>query len=75
MIVSATAVRLGATLFGMGIIVYGCCFLGFHLLSTEGPPPYWFQVVVCTAMALVPVGFLIAVIGGLAWLLGKLLKT
>jgi hypothetical protein len=71
---SARAVRVGVTLFGVGIIIYGCCFVGFHLLTHEGRPPFWLQVVVCTAMALVPLGFLIAAIGGTVWLLGKLFK-
>jgi hypothetical protein len=59
---------------GTGIAIFVGCFLGFIFFEPdeEVPPPYWFQLLALTAIALVPIGLLIAVIGGIAWLWKKL---
>jgi hypothetical protein len=53
-------------------VVFVGCFLGFIFFGPfEEAPPFWFQLLTLTAIALVPTGLLIAVIGGITWLWEK----
>ena len=73
----ARAVRVGVTLFGIGVVVSVGSFVSFAILERhtnfepQGLPRFWYQIVTVTAFALVPTGFLIAVIGGITWLWKK----
>jgi hypothetical protein len=69
--IGATIVRIGATLAAIGAVVFVCCFLSFtFLMDNENPAPFWMQLSVLVAVALVPVGMTIAVLGGAIWVWG-----
>lgn len=73
----ARMVRLGVFLLGLGLVTGVACFAaGFVLVNMDvKEPPYWLMAVSFTAMALLPIGTGLALVGGAIWLLTKMLKT
>ena len=62
---------------GLGLATGAACFaVGFTLVNMDvEEPPYWLIAASFTAMALLPIGTGMAVVGGAIWLVSKLLKT
>lgn len=71
--VGARVFRVGVTLAALGAGGFVCSVASAVLvLMHQGPPTFWFQLIVFVAVALVPVGIVIAVVGGVVWIWGRL---
>ena len=57
--------RAGATLSAIGACVVMACWTAFNLFDPQ--PPDWFEFVMMTALLLVPLGLVIAIVGGGLW--------
>jgi hypothetical protein len=68
----ASLLRIGATLAAIGVIVFVWSFVSFNFfMDNNVVPPFWFQLTLLVALALVPLGITIGVVGGVVWLWGK----
>jgi len=69
--VGARITRVGAMLTAIGVFVFLGCFAAFGLFDGKEPPD-WYARITLSAVAMVPIGVAIAVVGGAVWLCGNL---
>jgi hypothetical protein len=72
--IGAKIFRIGALLFGLGVLSMAALIslAYFYLMDRTPTPPDWYGYSFVVSAALVPVGIVIATAGGAIWLWGRL---